>query len=110
MELIKKMIFGDKIKETNHISCLNGKETTIKKMIIKRELSEQFNIIKDVYNAFADVSDDAGAGKMDNAMLFKIMFFDLLNELSLVSDEQAISILEIKARKVAELEKQYIGV
>lgn len=102
------MIFGDKIKETNHISCLNGKETTIKKMIIKRELSEQFNIIKDVYNAFADVSD-AGAGKMDNAMLFKIMFFDLLNELSLLSDEQAISILEIKARKVAELEKQYIG-
>ena len=104
------MIFGDKIKETNHISCLNGKETTIKKMVIKRELSEQFNIIKDVYNAFADVSDDvAGAGKMDNAMLFKIMFFDLLNELSLLSDEQAISILEIKARKVAELENQYIG-
>ena len=35
-------------------------------MIIKRELSEQFNIIKDVYNAFADVSD-AGAGKMDES-------------------------------------------
>lgn len=101
------MIFGDKIMETNHISCLNGKETTIKKMVIKRELSEQFNIIKDVYNAFADVS--AGAGKMDNALLFKIMFFDLLNELSVLSDEQAISILELKAGKVAELEKQYIG-
>lgn len=98
------MIFGDKIKETNHISCLNGKETTIKKMVIKRELSEQFNIIKDVYNAFADADE-----KMDNAMLFKIMFFDLLNELSILSDEQAISILEIKAGKVAELEKQYIG-
>lgn len=100
------MIFGDKIMETNHISCLNGKETIIKKMVIKREISEQFNIIKDVYNAFADVSD---AGRMDNAMLFKIMFFDLLNELSVLSDEQAISILEIKAGKVAELEKQYIG-
>ena len=99
------MIFGDKIKETNHISCLNGKETTVKKMIIKRELSEQFNIIKDVFNAFADADE-----KMDNAMLFKIMFFDLLNELSLLSDEQAISILEIKAGKVAELEEQYIGV
>lgn len=103
------MIFNDKIKETDHISCLNGKETIIKKMVIKRELSEQFNIIKDVYNAFADVSADAGAGRMDNAMLFKIMFFDLLNELSVLSDEQAISILEIKAGKVAELEKQYIG-
>ena len=103
------MIFNDKIKETDHISCLNGKETTIKKMVIKRELSEQFNIIKDVYNAFEDVSADAGAGRMDNAMLFKIMFFDLLNELSVLSDEQAISILEIKAGKVAELEKQYIG-
>lgn len=98
------MIFQEKIKKTNHISSLNGKETTIKKMKIKRELSEQYNIIKDVYNAFSNTQI-----KMDNAVLFQIMFFDLLNELKSVNEEQAIAILEMKAGKIAEYEKQLIG-
>lgn len=97
------MIFKEKIKETHHLSCINGEETMMKKMIINRELCEQYNIIKDVFNKFANHEK-----RMDNVMLFKIIFFDLLSELSSVTEEQAISILEMKAEKIPEYEKRFL--
>lgn len=74
------MVFENKIKQTHHISCLNGQKTLEKKFIVDRELAEEFNKILDVVNVTNDV-------KINNSMLFAGIFKKFLSELEASASE-----------------------
>lgn len=77
------MVFENKIKQTHHISCLNGQKTLEKKFIVDRELAEEFNKIVSVVNATNDV-------KINNSMLFAGIFKNFLAGLERVSENDAL--------------------
>lgn len=74
------MVFENKIKQTHHLTCLNGQKTLEKKFIIDRELAEQFNIILDVVNAENEI-------KITNSMLFTGIIKKFLHELEASASE-----------------------
>lgn len=76
------------IKETHHISCLNGAKTMEKKFKIERELAEEFNMIVDVVNANTDI-------KITHSMLFTSIFKKFLGELetSASEDDALVNVL-----------------
>ena len=74
------MVFENKIKETHHLSCLNGQKTLEKKFLVDRELAEEYNKILDVVNANNDI-------KITNSMLFAGIFKNFLAELEACESE-----------------------
>ena len=74
------MVFENKIKQTHHLSCLNGQKKKKKKFIVDRELAEEFNKILDVVNANNDI-------KITNSMLFAGIFKNFLSELEASASE-----------------------
>lgn len=74
------MVFENKIKQTHHLTCLNGQKTLEKKFIIDRELAEQFNIILDVVNAENEI-------RITNSMLFTGIVKNFLSELEASASE-----------------------
>lgn len=78
------------IKETHHISCLNGAKTMEKKFTIKRELAEEFNRIVDVVNANTDI-------KITHSMLFSAIFQKFLDgiETSASEDDALVNVLTL---------------
>lgn len=84
------MVFENMIKETHHISCLNGAKTMEKKFKIERELAEEFNKIVDVINANTDI-------KITHSMLFTSIFKKFLGELetSASEDDALVNVLTL---------------
>ena len=90
------MVFEKKIKDIPFISVVNGEKTLTKKFVISRELADEYNKIISVFNA------ENPKLKLDNSLLFKIIFSDFLESIEDMEEEQAIELLKTQTIHIME--------
>ena len=88
------MVFENLIRETNWLSCQNGKKTLEKKFTISRELADEYNKIIAVFN------NENEEITLTNSLLFVIIFSDFVECLEDMAESQAVELLTNQANAV----------
>ena len=91
---VKHMVFENLIRETNWLSCQNGKKTLEKKFIISRQLADEYNKILAVFN------NENEEIQLTNSLLFVIIFSDFVECLEDMAESQAVELLRNQANAV----------